>query len=211
MYSGHFAEMKAWVGNQSWSGFLARTWPEWPWLLGFAVAFGGVAVLLVRWRHRAGDDRGALLVTAGVALVVPSDLVDAPLGLDRARARLAARHRAPAECGSIAILFTGWTVAVVPGGQGRERRWTVWQALAGNAYLLTALAAGAVPARPDEPGRRATSSIVRKRTSVRERRLAPCRQPGGGGDPGDGVGELLAARRRAARSAMSGMRPATSA
>ncbi|MEU8638979.1 glycosyltransferase 87 family protein [Amycolatopsis sp. NPDC048633] len=142
VYSGHFAEMKAWVGNQSWSGFLARTWPEWPWLLGFAVVFGGVAVLLVRWRHRAGDDGGALLVTAGCALVVsPISWTHHWVWIVPALGWLLAAERLRSAA-ALAILFTGWTVAVVPGGQGRERHWTVWQALAGNAYLLTALAAG---------------------------------------------------------------------
>jgi alpha-1,2-mannosyltransferase len=142
VYSGHFAEMKAWVGNQSWAGFLARTWPQWPWLLGFAVVVGFVAVLLLRWRHRAGDDRGALLVTAGCALVVsPISWTHHWVWIVPALGWLLADGRLRSAA-ALAILFTGWTVAVVPGGQGRERHWTVWQALAGNAYLLTVLAAG---------------------------------------------------------------------
>jgi alpha-1,2-mannosyltransferase len=142
VYSGHFAEMKAWVGNQSWAGFLARTWPQWPWLLGFAVGCVVAAALLVRWRHRLGDDRGALLVTAGCALVVsPISWTHHWVWIVPALGWLVTGGRLRSAA-ALAILFTGWTVAVVPGGGGRELRWTAWQVVVGNAYLLTALVAG---------------------------------------------------------------------
>jgi alpha-1,2-mannosyltransferase len=142
VYSGHFAEMKGWVGNQSWAGFLARTWPDRPWLLGFAVVCVVAAALLARWRHRVGDNRGALLVTAGCALVVsPISWTHHWVWIVPALGWLLTGGR-PRSAAALAVLFTGWTVAVVPGGGGRESHWTSGQALVGNAYLCTALAAG---------------------------------------------------------------------
>jgi alpha-1,2-mannosyltransferase len=32
LFNDHFAQMKGWVGNQSWAGFAARTAPDRPWL-----------------------------------------------------------------------------------------------------------------------------------------------------------------------------------
>lgn len=144
IFNEHFAQMKAWVGNQSWAGFLARTWPGVPWLLGFAVVAGFAAALLVRWRRGAGDDRGALLVTAGCALVIsPISWTHHWVWLVPALGWLVSRERR-GSAAALAVLFTGWTVAVVPGGQGRERDWSPWQAVVGNAYLFAALAAGAL-------------------------------------------------------------------
>jgi alpha-1,2-mannosyltransferase len=47
LFNDHFAQMKGWVGNQSWAGFAARTAPGWPWLAAMA-ALGVAATSGVR-------------------------------------------------------------------------------------------------------------------------------------------------------------------
>lgn len=143
LFNDHFEQMKGWVGNQSWAGFAARTAPGQVWLLAFAALAVAGAVLVVRWRHREGDERGALLVTAGCALLVsPISWTHHWVWIAPALGYLLADGRRWAAL-LLAAVFTGWTVAVVPGGQGRERAWTAGQALIGNAYLLVAVVAGA--------------------------------------------------------------------
>ncbi|AGM08976.1 alpha-1,2-mannosyltransferase [Amycolatopsis keratiniphila] len=142
IFNGHFAEMKGWVGNQSWQGFVARTLPEGgvaTVLIGcFGVLCAGVMMWLVRRLHRAGDDPGALLVTAGCALLVsPISWTHHWVWVVPALGYLCARRPA---MGMAAVVFTGWTVAVVPGGGGTERTWNLGQAVVGNAYLIAALA-----------------------------------------------------------------------
>ncbi|WP_206796439.1 glycosyltransferase 87 family protein [Amycolatopsis sp. MtRt-6] len=144
LFNDHFEQMKGWVGNQSWAGFAARTAPGQAWLLAFAALVVVGAAVVVRWRHRAGDDRGALLVTAGCALLVsPISWTHHWVWIVPALGYLLASGRRWCAL-LVAAVFTGWTVAVVPGGQGRERDWTAGQALIGNAYLLVAVVAGAV-------------------------------------------------------------------
>ena len=144
LFNDHFAQMKGWVGNQSWAGFAARTAPGWPWLAAMAALGVAATAFVVRKRHRAGDERGALLVTAGCALVVsPISWTHHWVWVVPALGYLLAGHRRWSAL-LIAIVFTGWPVAVVPGGGGRERDWTAGQALIGNAYLLVAVVAGAV-------------------------------------------------------------------
>ncbi len=129
------------MGNQSWAGFADRTAPGQTWLLAFAVL---AWVVIVRWRHREGDERGALLVTAGCGLVVsPISWTHHWVWIAPALGYFLARGRRGWAV-LLAGVFTGWTVAVVPGGQGRERGWTAGQAIVGNAYLLVALVAGVV-------------------------------------------------------------------
>ncbi|AXB43124.1 glycosyltransferase 87 family protein [Amycolatopsis albispora] len=73
LVNDHFAQTGGWIGNQSWHGFVTRTVPE-DWRS--AVIAGGCAVavvataLVVRRLHQGGDTRGALLATAGCALLV---------------------------------------------------------------------------------------------------------------------------------------------
>ncbi|RSN31170.1 hypothetical protein DMC61_13450 [Amycolatopsis sp. WAC 04169] len=141
IFNGHFAEMKGWVGNQSWQGFVARTLPEGgvaTVLIGcFGVLCAVVMMWLVRRLHRAGDDPGALLVTAGCALLVsPISWTHHWVWVVPALGYLCARRPA---MGMAAVVFTGWTVAVVPGGGGAERTWNLGQAVVGNAYLIAAL------------------------------------------------------------------------
>ncbi|WP_125787809.1 hypothetical protein [Amycolatopsis sp. WAC 01375] len=60
---------------------------------------------------------------------------------------LAARGRRGAAL-MVAVLFTGWTVSVVPGGGGAERDWNLVEALIGNAYLICLLIAGLIRLPP---------------------------------------------------------------
>ncbi|MFD5247233.1 glycosyltransferase 87 family protein [Amycolatopsis sp. NPDC058340] len=142
IFNGHFAEMKGWVGNQSWQGFVARTLPDGTVaavVIGcFGVLCAMVTMWLVRRLHRAGDDPAALLVTAGCALLLsPISWTHHWVWVVPALAYLYARRPAMAMA---AVVFTGWTVAVVPGGGGAERTWNFGQAVVGNAYLIAALA-----------------------------------------------------------------------
>ncbi|HEY3481206.1 MAG TPA: glycosyltransferase 87 family protein, partial [Streptomyces sp.] len=140
----HFARMKGWVANQSWAGFAARTALGQAWLLVVVALIVAGAVVVVRWRWRAGDERGALLVTAGCALLVsPISWTHHWVWIAPALGYLLTTGRRWTAV-ALAVLFTGWTVAVAPGGQGRERDWTAGQALIGNAYLLVAVVAGVV-------------------------------------------------------------------
>ncbi|WP_086839730.1 glycosyltransferase 87 family protein [Amycolatopsis kentuckyensis] len=142
LFNDHFAQMKGWVGNQSWAGFAARTAPGQVWPLAFAALVVAGAAIVVRWRYREGDERGALLVTAGCALLVsPISWTHHWVWVGPALGYLLAAGRRWSAL-FVAAVFTGWTVAVVPGGQGRERTWTAGQALVGNAYLLVTLVAG---------------------------------------------------------------------
>ncbi|MCR6488918.1 glycosyltransferase 87 family protein [Amycolatopsis sp. OK19-0408] len=144
LFNDHFARMKGWVGNQSWAGFADRTAPGQAWLLAAVALIVAGAVVVVRWRWLAGDERGALLVTAGCALLVsPISWTHHWVWVGPALGYLLTTGRRWSAL-VLAVLFTGWTVAVVPGGQGRERDWTAGQALVGNAYLLVAVVAGVV-------------------------------------------------------------------
>ncbi|KFU76698.1 alpha-1,2-mannosyltransferase [Amycolatopsis lurida] len=148
IFNDHFAEMKGWVGNQSWQGFVARTVPEGHpatvVIVVFAVVCSVVAIWLVHRLHRAGDDRAALLVTAGCSLLIsPISWTHHWVWVVPALALLAARgHRGVVV--AVAVLFTGWTVAVVPGGGGAERDWNLAEAIIGNAYLTVAFVGGLV-------------------------------------------------------------------
>lgn len=142
IFNDHFAEMKGWVGNQSWQGFLARTGPEQGWLLGIAVLFVVAAVFLIRWRYQAGDEQGALLVCAGCALLVsPISWTHHWVWIVPALGYLLARGFRWLAA-ALAVVFTGWTMAVVPGGGGAEHGWDVGQMIIGNGYLLIAVVAG---------------------------------------------------------------------
>lgn len=144
IFNSHFAEMKGWVGNQSWQGFIARTLPDGlaaTVLIGcFYVLCAVVMVWLVQRLHRAGDDRAALVVTASCALLVsPISWTHHWVWVVPALGYLCARDRRPVIAMG-AVLFTGWTFAVVPGGGGAERTWNFGQAVFGNAYLIAGLA-----------------------------------------------------------------------
>ncbi|MFI6303312.1 glycosyltransferase 87 family protein [Amycolatopsis thailandensis] len=144
--NAHFAAMKGWVGNQSWQAFVARTMPDGTAatvvIVAFSAAFATLAMWLVHRVHRAGDDRAALLVTAGCSLLLsPISWTHHWVWVVPALGLLAARGRRGGAV-AIAVLFTGWTVAVVPGGGGAEGDWTFVEAIVGNAYLIVLVAAG---------------------------------------------------------------------
>ncbi|QWF83074.1 glycosyltransferase 87 family protein [Amycolatopsis sp. CA-230715] len=163
MFNDHFAAGKAWAGNQSWQGFLARTVPD-GWALPLTALFVAACVaataFLVRWLHRSGDARGALLVTAGCSVLVsPISWTHHWVWIVPALAYLLARGLRW-QAAAVATVYTGWTMAVVPGGGGRERGWTFAQVLVGNAYLLSALLAGALLLRKALRERAASASRV---------------------------------------------------
>ncbi|MFD5090658.1 glycosyltransferase 87 family protein [Amycolatopsis thailandensis] len=144
--NAHFAATKGWVGNQSWQAFVARTMPDGTAatvvIVAFSAVFATLAMWLVHRLHRAGDDRAALLVTAGCSLLLsPISWTHHWVWVVPALGLLAARGRRGGAV-AIAVLFTGWTVAVVPGGGGAERDWTFVEAIVGNAYLIVLVAAG---------------------------------------------------------------------
>ncbi|GAB3744914.1 glycosyltransferase 87 family protein [Amycolatopsis oliviviridis] len=146
--NAHFAVTKGWVGNQSWQAFVTRTMPDGTVATVAIVVFTAVCAALAMWLvhrfHRAGEDRLALLVTAGCSLLFsPISWTHHWVWVVPALGFLAARgHRGVAVV--IALLFTGWTVSVVPGGGGAERSWNLGEAIIGNAYLIAALVAGLV-------------------------------------------------------------------
>lgn len=110
----------------------------------FGALCAAAAMWLVHRLHRKGDDRVALLVTAGCSLLLsPISWTHHWVWVVPALGLLVARggHRTALV---VAVLFTGWTVAVVPNGGGAERDWNVVEAVIGNAYLIAALVAGFV-------------------------------------------------------------------
>ncbi|HET6288336.1 MAG TPA: glycosyltransferase 87 family protein [Amycolatopsis sp.] len=146
IFNDHFAEMKGWVGNQSWQGLVARTVPEGRTatvvIVVSGVAFAVLSMWFVHRLHRAGDDRAAVLVTAGCSLLIsPISWTHHWVWVVPAIGFFAAGgcHKAAL---AVAVVFTGWTVAVVPGGGGAERDWNLVEALIGNAYLFALLIAG---------------------------------------------------------------------
>jgi alpha-1,2-mannosyltransferase len=132
-----------WVLDQSLHGLLARLGVTsiacYAVLAALCLAIGAV---LVRDFHRRGDPRAALLVTAGCALLVsPLSWTHHWIWVVALAGYVAGRRVALA---GVAAVFTGWALAVVPDGAHRELSWSPLQAVLGNAYVLTALAAGAV-------------------------------------------------------------------
>ncbi|MFI9452009.1 glycosyltransferase 87 family protein [Amycolatopsis sp. NPDC052450] len=199
IFNDHFAEMKGWVGNQSWQGFVARTVQEGRTatmlIVVSGVAFAAVSMWLVHRLHRAGDDRAALLVTAGCSLLIsPISWTHHWVWVVPAIGLLAARGRRGAAL-MAAVLFTGWTVAVVPGGGGAERDWNIAEALIGNAYLICLLLPGLtrLPRRITlyTPGRRVLFVRVWRVFSpfsrVEQKKREDARDPG---DDADAVGDI---------------------
>ncbi|SEO99381.1 glycosyltransferase 87 family protein [Amycolatopsis saalfeldensis] len=132
-----------WVGNQSLHGMLARFGvTSMAWYAALAALCLLLGALLVREFHRRGDPRAALLVTAGCALLVsPISWTHHWIWVVALAGYLAGRRAAPAGA---AAVFTGLATASVPGGGHRELSWSPIQMVLGNAYVLAALAAGAV-------------------------------------------------------------------
>jgi alpha-1,2-mannosyltransferase len=139
----------AWVGNQSITGALQRLSGAADWVPVVATALG-IAVLcltglLVRALHRRGEDCAAMLVTGGCATLVSPIAwshhwvwVLPLLGLLAARAT---RPRAWLPVLALAVVYSGWTLVVVPSGGVRELHWNFWQSLIGDAYVIAGLLA----------------------------------------------------------------------
>ncbi|MEV7548122.1 glycosyltransferase 87 family protein [Amycolatopsis sp. NPDC089917] len=146
--NSHFAATKGWVGNQSWQAFVQRTIPDGTSatvaIVTFSVVFAALGMWLVHRLDRAGDERAALLVTAGCSLLLsPISWTHHWVWVVPALGWLVASGRRRGAV-VIAVLFTGWTVAVVPGEGGAERDWTFVEAIVGNAYLIVLVVAGLI-------------------------------------------------------------------
>lgn len=132
----------AWWGNQSLSGVVHRALGGSPAVLVLLVlACLGITAYLARELHRRGDPVGAVLVTAfcGV-LVSPISWTHHWVWVAPLCAVLLARRKFVTTTGLV-VLCAGWVFALVPRGEGRESLWTPLESLAGNAYVLVALAA----------------------------------------------------------------------
>jgi alpha-1,2-mannosyltransferase len=152
LLGGNDATRNSWVGNQSLNGVIQRLTNEANWAFTVAVLAGlaciGAALLLARRLHAHGEHLSALLVTAfGGVLASPISWshhwvwVVALAGLLVRRAAQS-RSTGPAlALATLALVFTGWTLAVVPSDNHRELHWTAIQMMLGNAYVLVALAA----------------------------------------------------------------------
>ncbi len=139
----HNAGSIDWVLDQSLHGLLARFGaPSIGWYAAVAALVLAVAAVVVRDFHRRGDARAALLVSAGCALLVsPLSWTHHWIWVVPLAAYFAGRW---ASLAVVVAVFTGWTLVCVPEGDHRELAWSPLQAVLGNAYVLTALAAGAV-------------------------------------------------------------------
>jgi alpha-1,2-mannosyltransferase len=139
----HNADSIEWVLDQSLHGSLARLGvTSTAWYLALAALCLAVGAVLVREFHRRGDPRGALLVSAGCALLVsPLSWTHHWIWVVALAGNLAGRWRALL---GVAVVFTGWALTMVPGGEHRERGWNFAQAVLGNAYVLAALATSVV-------------------------------------------------------------------
>ncbi|MFD5824122.1 glycosyltransferase 87 family protein [Lentzea sp. NPDC060358] len=134
-----------WWGNQSVSGLVERVADGSPLLLGVLVlACLGVAAALVRSLHREGDAVGAVLATAFAGVLVsPISWTHHWVWVAPLCAVLLARRRF-GHAAALVALCTGWVFALVPRTEGQERLWTPLESVAGNAYVLAALAVLAV-------------------------------------------------------------------
>ncbi|MFE3172932.1 glycosyltransferase 87 family protein [Amycolatopsis sp. NPDC059090] len=149
-----------WVLDQSLHGMFARLGTT---SLGWYAAAAALCLLagalLVRDFHRRGDPRAALLVTAGCGLLVsPLSWTHHWIWAVPLVGLLSGRRAALICAGAV---FSGVALMLVPEGGHRELSWNPVETVFGNAYVLSALAVGAVLivrlARGSfaEPGRRA--------------------------------------------------------
>ncbi|WP_409181616.1 glycosyltransferase 87 family protein [Amycolatopsis sp. VS8301801F10] len=132
-----------WVLDQSLHGMFARFGAT---SLGWYAASAALCLLagalLVREFHRRGDPRAALLVTAACGLLV------SPLSWTHhwiwavPLVGFLSGKRAGLICAG--TVFSGIALAVVPEGGHRELSWNPVEVVLGNAYVLSALAVGAV-------------------------------------------------------------------
>lgn len=140
-----------WFGNQSLSGVVQRLSHGAGWApvltLVLCLACGGLAAWLVRTLRRREIPVGALLVTASCGLLIsPISWNHHWVWVAPATALLLARAgagsiRARYALLGVAAVFTGWELAVVPGGHDAEMSWTWRQQLVGNGYAWGGIAA----------------------------------------------------------------------
>jgi alpha-1,2-mannosyltransferase len=158
LLGGNNATRNSWVGNQSLNGLLQRLTDESDWAFAAAVLAGlaciAAALLLARRLYLRGQQLSALLVTAfGGVLASPISWSHHWVWLVALVGLLARRPSRVTPIGlllsaaTLVLVFTGWTMAVVPSGDHRELHWTATQMMLGNAYVLIALAAAPFVAR----------------------------------------------------------------
>ncbi|MEY9873665.1 alpha-1,2-mannosyltransferase [Streptacidiphilus sp. MAP12-33] len=151
MLGGDDATGNAWGGNQSLNGLLQRLSGQAGWAFGVAAVAGAVcvvaALLVARRLHARGEALGALLVTAcAAALASPISwshhwVLVVPLAALLVRQVLRTPAREPRLLlAGLAVVFTGWSLFVVPMGERRELSWNPVQMLLGNAYVLVGTA-----------------------------------------------------------------------
>ena len=147
MLGGDDATGNAWGGNQSLNGVLQRLTGQASWAFTLAAVGAAacvvVALLLARRLHRRGQALAVVLVTACAGalaspiswshhwvFVVPlAALLVGQVGRSSAREpRLL--------LGALVVVFSGWSLFVVPIGDGRELHWNPLQTLLGDAYVL---------------------------------------------------------------------------
>lgn len=150
LFSANPATDSAQVADQSLNGLLERLSGRAGWAFPVSVALGvvllAVLVPVVRRLAARGARWEALLVSAAFGLLVSPVSwthhwvwVVPVFGLVAVRAVASGRYwRLAVVC----VVFTGWFQLVVPHGGGAELHWSVWQSIAGNAYVLTVLVSG---------------------------------------------------------------------
>jgi len=143
------AMSNAWWGNQSLNGLVQRPAGDrlvaTPVLVLLVAACATAAALLARAAEQRGDRVGALLVTGfcGV-LVSPVSWTHHRVWVAPLCVLVAARGRRAVPVVALVVAWSsGWAFGLVPRGDGREQAWTPLESLAGNAYVLGALVAGA--------------------------------------------------------------------
>ncbi|PPK70372.1 glycosyltransferase 87 family protein [Actinokineospora auranticolor] len=148
LFDGNDAATNSWIGNQSLNGIFQRLTGEGRAAL---VLYGVSALVLLAaaaWLthrlHRAGDDLGALLVSAFAGLLVsPVSWTHHWVWIVPLAGYLIAHARWWALAALVAV-FTGWQFPIVPSGAKSELRWTLGDGLLGNAYVLAGFAAAVV-------------------------------------------------------------------
>ena len=177
LLGGNNATGASYGRNESLNGMIQRFLPHSGLAFPLAVLAGliclAVALPMARTLHRNGETLGALLVSAFCGLLIsPVSWTHhwvwvVPLaGLLVSRAVRDPRPGTIAPIVGVAALCTG-ICTMVPAGNNAEQHWNLAQQLAGNGYVLAALATGAVLAirlffgRPSTPDERPTREISR--------------------------------------------------
>ncbi|WP_433260420.1 glycosyltransferase 87 family protein [Actinosynnema sp. CS-041913] len=140
------AMSNVWSGNQSLSGLVRRLAGPSPAATLVLALLAVTCVVVAALLARAAEDRGnsveAMLVTAFCGLLV------SPISWTHhwvwvAPLCVLMRKRFVPVVVPVVAAFSGWTFWLVPQGDHRELAWTPLESLVGNAYVLSALVAGA--------------------------------------------------------------------